>query len=128
MPRLVVLESPYRGDDEYVNLERNLEYLNECLKDCLFNHGEAPIASHKLYGHPVTIDTNSFERKTGIEAGLAWGIHAEATVVYTDFEISEGMQFGIDRAKEEGRLVEYRTLRGKSNLNNLFKTNKPQTR
>lgn len=114
-PKLVILESPYRGDnEEYENLERNKEYLDECLRDSVFNHHEAPLASHKLYGDPVTNDKIACERALGIEAGLAWGIHAKVTVVYEDYKISEGMQLGIDRAKKEGRPVEYRTLYDKT--------------
>ena len=38
----------------------------------------------------------------GIDAGLAWGVEAEATVVYVDHGISRGMQYGIERAHREG--------------------------
>ncbi|MFH1608242.1 MAG: hypothetical protein ABIA78_03845 [archaeon] len=44
----------------------------------------------------------------GIEAGLHWGRFAEATIVYTDLGITAGMIKGINRAKEEGREIEYR--------------------
>jgi len=50
------------------------------------------------------------ERILGIEAGLAWTKYAEATVVYTDKGISKGMKLAIERAKQEGRPIEYRTL------------------
>lgn len=46
----------------------------------------------------------------GIEAGLAWGPVADATVVYVDLGISNGMHQGIARARAEGRRVEYRCL------------------
>ncbi len=46
----------------------------------------------------------------GIEAGLAWGLVADATVVYTDRGISSGMLTGVRRAGFAGRAVEYRTL------------------
>jgi len=111
MARLVVLESPYRGDDGYANLERNIEYARKCMRDCLFNRGEFPFASHLIYPQEGVSDDNiPEERGLGIEAGLAWGEHAEATVVYTDFGITEGMGLGIERAEEVGRVVEYRTL------------------
>lgn len=48
----------------------------------------------------------------GIEAGLAIGAFASKTVVYIDRGISPGMQYGIDRAEQEGRPVEYRSLFG----------------
>lgn len=50
------------------------------------------------------------ERKLGIAAGLTWGSVADATVVYIDYGISDGMQEGIERAETEGRLVEKRRL------------------
>lgn len=60
----------------------------------------------------VADDNNPEDRAKCIDAGLTWGKHAEATVVYTDRGISQGMQYGIDRAKKEGRPVEYRTILG----------------
>jgi hypothetical protein len=107
--RLVELETPYKGKD-YSELEQNLKYARECMRDCLLR-GEAPFASHLLYTQEgVTNDRFPEERKLGIEAGLAWASHAEATVVYTDRGISEGMKLAIETAKREGRPVEYRTL------------------
>ena len=103
--RLVILESPYAGD-----VEANVLYARRCLRDCLLR-GEAPLASHLLYTQPDVLDDyKEGERRLGIEAGLAWGPHAEATVVYIDKGISSGMQTGIERAKKEGRIVEMRTL------------------
>ena len=103
--RRVVLESPFAGD-----VERNLAYARRCLHDCLLR-GEAPIASHLLYTQPGVLDDNKpEERKLSIEAGLVWGSLAVATVVYTDYGISGGMKFGIERAEKEGRPVEFRKL------------------
>jgi hypothetical protein len=104
-PRLVILESPYAGE-----VDANIVYARRCMADCL-RHGEAPFASHLLYTQPGVLDDNvPAERMLGIEAGLAWGRLAEATVVYADRGISRGMQLGIDRARAEGRPVEYRHL------------------
>jgi uridine kinase len=101
----VILESPFAG-----NTERNINYARLCLRDSLLR-GEAPIASHLLYTQPNVLDDKiKEERNNGILAGLAWGCVAEATVVYTDFGISKGMQGGIERARLEKRLVEYRQL------------------
>lgn len=73
--------------------------------------GEAPIASHLLYTQSgILRDADLAERKWGIDAGLAWGEVADATVVYVDRGISQGMHKGIARAKAEGRVVEYRRL------------------
>jgi len=105
--RRVILESPFAGE-----VEQSVAYARACLRDCLLR-GEAPVASHLLYTQPgVLRDEVPEERALGIEAGLAWGKEAEATVVYTDRGISRGMQFGIDRAHREGRPVEFRTLEG----------------
>lgn len=104
-PRLVVVESPYAGD-----VERNLRYLRACMADC-FKRGEAPFASHGLYTQPGVLDDNDpRERELGIEAGLAWGRRADATIVYTDLGISRGMEQGIARARAENRVIEYREL------------------
>lgn len=107
--RLVILESPYKAADQ-LTLDRNIAYGRAAVRDCLYR-GDAPIASHLLYTQPgVLDDKDPVERAFGIDAGLAWGRVAQATVVYTDFGISDGMRYGIERAQHEGRPVIYRTL------------------
>ncbi len=101
----VIVESPFAGD-----VERNIAYARLCLRDCLLR-GEAPIASHLLYTQPNVLKDNiQEERDLGISAGLTWGCAAETTVVYTDYGVSNGMRLGIQRAKSDGRVVEYRRL------------------
>lgn len=103
--KLVIVESPYAGD-----VEANIEYARACLRDSL-SRGEAPLASHLLYTQPgVLRDEDPDERRWGIEAGLAWGERAAATVVYIDRGISRGMEWGIRHAREAGRPIEYRWL------------------
>ena len=103
--RRVQLESPYAGDVEF-----NIKYARDCARDCL-KRGEAPFASHLLYTQEgILIEGIPKERALGIEAGLVWGQAAELTVVYEDYGISECMRRGIERAKAEGRPVEYRRL------------------
>lgn len=103
--RLVLLESPYSGD-----VEGNLAYARAAAADCL-RRGEAPFASHLIYTQPGVLDDAILaERSLGIVAGLAWGRAAAATVVYTDLGTSPGMSIGIDRARREGRPVEFRSL------------------
>jgi hypothetical protein len=105
--RRVIMESPYAGDTEL-----HVRYARACVRDCVLR-GDSPIASHLLFTQPgVLDDTNPEERELGIEAGLAWGHEAEATVVYSDLGISKGMNFGIARANDEGRPVEFRALGG----------------
>ncbi len=87
--RRVILESPYAGD-----VEANVEYARRCVRDSLAR-GEAPIASHLLYTQPgILRDHVSQERQWGIDAGLAWGAVADATVVYTDRGISMQQEVG----------------------------------
>lgn len=105
--RLVILESPYAG-----NVARNVAYARAALRDSLLR-GEAPIASHLLYTQPGVLDDSiPAERAHGIEAGLAWRRVAEASVVYVDLGISEGMKIGMERAKLAGLPVEIRTIPG----------------
>lgn len=107
MPRLVILESPFAGD-----VATNVAYARAAMRDCLLR-GEAPAASHLLYTQEgVLDDLDPAERSLGIEAGLAWGRVADATVVYEDLGVSRGMALGIERAVAEGRPVERRTVPG----------------
>lgn len=103
--RLVIVESPYAGD-----VEKHVRYARAAMADCL-KRGEAPYASHLLYTQDGVLDDRIHEdRALGIEAGLAWGRKAEATVVYTDCGLSNGMKMGIARAHAEGRPIEYRCI------------------
>ena len=63
-------------------------------------------------------DANEHERRMGIEAGLLIGRLASRTVVYIDRGISPGMEYGIKRAEDEGRPVEYRSLYGSDHRQN----------
>lgn len=103
--KLVILESPYAGD-----VEANVEYARRCVRDSL-SRGEAPIASHLLYTQPGILDDEVPDERTwGINAGLAWRRVADASVVYTDRGITDGMRFGIKAAEDSGISVEYRTI------------------
>ena len=105
--RLVIIESPYAGD-----VETNTRYAQMCVRDSL-SRGEAPIASHLLYTQPnILDDTVQAEREWGIDAGLEWRRVAEASVVYTDLDITNGMRYGIEAAEQAGVPVEYRSLLG----------------
>ena len=116
---LVLVESPYAGE-----VALNVRYTRACLNDC-FKRGEYPFASHLLYTQKGVLNDNvPAERKLGIEAGLAWGKLAHKSVVYTDLGITDGMKLGIERAKEAGRPVEFRTL---NNLQSILDINEPLT-
>lgn len=103
--RLVIVESPFQGE-----VDRNAGYAVRAMADCR-RRGEAPFASHILYGLTGVADDNDPEQRAlGIEMGLAWGRAADATVCYADLGISPGMLQGISRAVAEGRPIEYRYL------------------
>lgn len=103
--RKVILESPYAGD-----IEGNLQYARAALRDCLLR-GESPLASHCLYTLPgVLRDEIPEERQKGIDAGLEWVRVSDATVVYVDKGISEGMKYGISVAMAAGKPIEFRSL------------------
>ncbi len=105
--RRVFLESPYSG-----NVEENLAYARECMHDSI-GRGEAPYASHLLYTQPGVLDDDKpEERALGIAAGQAFLPVCEASVVYTDLGISEGMKLGMAAARELGIRIEFRSLYG----------------
>lgn len=106
---LVIIESPYAafGDRDITS---NVIYARACMKDCLMR-GEAPYASHLLYTQShVLNDSIPEERTLGIHAGFAWRQVADKTVVYADFGITPGMQYGIDDANKRDIPVEIRLI------------------
>ncbi|HLD98374.1 MAG TPA: hypothetical protein VI815_03540 [Candidatus Nanoarchaeia archaeon] len=111
MVKFVDVETPYMGSNEN-EVRRNLLYARACVRDCLLR-GETPFASHLFFTQPGILDDNiQTEREMGIEAGkvLIESLPNIVTVVYQNLGISNGMQYGIDRATKNGRTVEYRTL------------------
>lgn len=112
--KLVILESPFApyltGPDNKRTEQDNIEYARACVRHSL-SLGEAPIASHLLYTQPgVLNDYIPSERQWGIDAGLAWKAVAHGSVVYVDFGITRGMQYGIEAAQKAGLTVEYRYI------------------
>jgi hypothetical protein len=105
--KLVIIESPYAGQ-----ITENVAYARKCVRDCL-HRGEAPIASHLLFTQEGILDDGiEAERKLGIAAGLAWVSKAETVVVYVDRGISSGVKGGIQAAKDAGVPIEFRSLDG----------------
>lgn len=102
--RLVIVESPYAGKSEEER-ERNVRYAQAAMRDCL-KRGEAPLASHLLYAYSGVLDDEvEIDRELGIDAGLAWGLKADATVIYEDLGVSPGMRRGILMAERALRPV-----------------------
>jgi len=111
MTKFVDIESPYSGKNEE-EIKRNILYARACVKDSLLR-GEVPFASHLFYTQPGILNDNiPKERDMGINAGkeLIEALPNIATIVYQDLGISRGMQYGIDRATQNGRNIEYRLL------------------
>ncbi len=111
MTKFVDIETPYSGKDEE-EIRKNLFYARACVRDSLMR-GETPFASHLFYTQPGILDDDiPLERNMGIIAGknLIESLPGIVTVVYQDLGISRGMQYGIDRAEQNGRNIEYRIL------------------
>ncbi len=105
--RLIIIESPYRDAE---HLLRNVDYARACVHHSL-SLGEAPIASHLFYTQPgILNDNNDEEREWGIDAGLAWLRVADATMVYIDHGISDGMREGIRAARKAKVEIIYRRI------------------
>ncbi len=100
--KTVIVESPFAGPDEET-VQRNVRYARACMRFCLVQD-VAPYASHLLYTQPgVFDDDDPDERTKGINAGLAIGDKMDETWVFEDLGISRGMEYGIQRAKDNNR-------------------------
>lgn len=121
MKRLVFVESPFAGrgnagvsdgmsvlSDLNRDAFANADYVRELCR-FLAERGDAPYASH-VFCTEFLDDGIPTERALGIEIGLAWGKCAAVTVVGVDRGISTGMRYGIERARAEGRPVEWLSL------------------
>ncbi len=109
LEKLVVIESLFKGKG-YHETELNILYARACAHDCL-KKGEYPYASHLFYTQDgILNDKDEKERNLGIYAGIAWGSLAPKRAVYVDRGISKGMETGINAAKKEGKIIEYRNL------------------
>lgn len=101
--KLVILESPWQGGKPQFR-----DYLTRAIADCI-SRGESPYASHRMLTD--ALDDNSVqERATGIAAGFAWHQAADASVVYLDYGVTEGMRLGIAHAQRLGLPVEHRFI------------------
>ncbi|MBI2105291.1 hypothetical protein HYT56_00465 [Candidatus Woesearchaeota archaeon] len=111
MTKFVDIETPYSGNSE-AEIRKNLLYARACVRDSLMR-GETPFASHLFYTQPGILDDDiPQERDMGINAGknLIEALPDIVTVIYQDLGISRGMQYGINRAEQNRRNIEYRIL------------------
>lgn len=112
--RRVYLESPFagRGVDmsfaKAYDADKNITYAKHLCR-FLALRGDAPFASH-LFATQYLDDNVPEERKIGIETCLTWGVCAQATIVGVDRGITPGMLQGLERARAEGRSVEWISL------------------
>lgn len=115
MSTLVVVESPFAGRGwwllAWIRRLLNIRFARACVRHSLMRD-EQPLASHLLYTQPgILRDGNPREREQGINAGLAWGLHAKLWVFYVDRGMSFGMRIAERYAYEAGIVIEYRFLR-----------------
>ena len=101
----VVIVSPYQGANPS-EVKRNLTYVNRCILDCLYSHGEAPFAVHAIYAEALN-NTDPEQRKLALQAGDEWAKLAVRLVVYTDYGFTEGMNETINKS---GKPCLHRTI------------------
>lgn len=119
VPKLVLIESPFRGAN-YEETRNNILYARACVHDSLCRGG-APYASHLFFTQTgILNDQIEEERLRGMNAGLAWGRHAEISTFYTDMGVSSGMEYGMANAEKAGRQIEYRSLGSKREVRALI--------
>ncbi len=94
MSKLVVIETPYRGETPE-ETQANIEYAKACMKDSI-DKGETPFLSHLLYTQ-VLDDTIHADRAKGIELGTDWLNVVDAHVFYVDKGLSEGMFYSLQK-------------------------------
>jgi len=100
-----IIESPCAGE-----VQRNIRYARACVKDCLLRE-EIPYASHLFFTQSGILDDRILEeRMSGMNAGIFIAGFARLEGVYTDFGITEGMEYGIKEAEKAGRRIEFRML------------------
>lgn len=100
--RICVIESPYRSTSEW-QLRLNLAYAR-ALVEHITLRGDSPVASHLLITQALD-DRDPVARQRGIEAGLALLRVADVHAFGIDLGISDGMRFGMEKAKQHPSVV-----------------------
>lgn len=91
---LVAILSPCAGEtDKQVEIHR--EYALAAMMDSI-RRGETPIVPHLLYTQ-VLDDRKESERTLGMNLGSQWFTVIDYAVVYTDYDISDGMSKEVDQ-------------------------------
>lgn len=97
--------SPYRGATKE-EVEKHIKYAKELTRTAWL-HGFSVVAPH-LYITNCLDDSNSEERKRGLEASLEILKKCDVVLVGQKFGISEGMAVEIKEAEKLGIPVFYR--------------------
>ncbi|MCK5150152.1 hypothetical protein KAJ87_04475 [Candidatus Pacearchaeota archaeon] len=98
--RLVIIESCFNRD-----FKEHIEYAEKCVKDSL-NRGESPFHPHLFYSSVLGPE----KRQLRTEAGRELEKYSKILAIYTDLDYSGNMFEAIERAKKQGRSIEYRSL------------------
>lgn len=113
--KLVLVESPFKGRGATPSARARDALLNFryaralCRTVALAGIGQNPFASH-LFCTQFLYDSDPTERKLGIEIGLAWGRHAQTTIVGIDRGISDGVAAAVVDARRHSRAVVWLSL------------------
>lgn len=105
---MVVIESPFKGDGTATDRAKLITYARRALRHSI-DLGESPIASHLLYTQ-VLQDGFLPHRELGMGMVHDWFDRAGTIVFYTDYGMSSGMELGLARAREHGKICFQRTI------------------
>lgn len=94
----VYIASPCRGNGNG-GVDTYQRYLKQCLEHSI-SLGEAPYAPHAYLPKLVGCNDNvEAERRKGLDIGLKFLVVCNLLAIYTDYDITEGMQAEWDYAK-----------------------------
>lgn len=114
MPKLAVLESPYRGYDDKKTKE-NVLFAQMTARILYLSEGIVCIASHLLFPQYLD-DMMRIERTDGIEAGWAFGDAAPLVIfaLQPNLHPTHGMRLALSHWLEKGKEIrcERRSIRG----------------
>lgn len=86
---------------------RNFVYARLAMQDSLVR-GEAPLVIHLQY--PLVVAADGPQRSLGFDSMYAWLRVADQVVIYTDFQVTKGMQSQANLAATLGIPVLYRKV------------------